>query len=121
MKAKTIAVGYLRRDISGESQDWDEIQIRTRARGLGVELSKTIVFSIYTDRRIQRLIDAMNAAGATCVICPGVEHLDGHQAQLEAAGYTVIAPPPKRSGLQSALAAPCRHDQASSSDDIGKG
>lgn len=103
MKAQTIAIGYLRRDISGNSQPWDEIQIRTRAKGLGVNLAKTIVFSLYTDRRIQRLMDAMNAAGATCVICPGVEHLDGHQAELEAAGYTVVALP--RSGLQAALAA----------------
>jgi hypothetical protein len=105
MKSKPIAIGYLRRDISGESQAWDEIQVRTRAMGLGVNLAKTIVFSLYTDRRIERLMDAMNAAGASCVICPGVEHLDGHEAELDAAGYTVVALPPRRSGLRSALAA----------------
>jgi len=105
MKAKAIAIGYLRRDISGESQPWDEIQIRTHAKGLGVNLAKTIVFSLYTDRPIQRLMDALKAAGATYVICPGVEHLDGHLAALEAAGYTVSAPRPKHSGLQAALAA----------------
>ncbi len=83
------AIGYLRRDLSGISQPWDEIQIRSAAKNLGVNLAKTVTFGPRTAQPIRQLLELLESTGATCVICPNIEHLDGAQGQLTAAGYTV--------------------------------
>ncbi|WP_036528483.1 hypothetical protein [Nocardia sp. CNY236] len=71
---KPTALGYLRRDISGETQRWHEAQIRICAKQLGYELTKTIVFHARTRSPITGLITAVQAAGAEAVIAPTPWH-----------------------------------------------
>ncbi len=71
-------MGYLRRDISGISQDWHEIQIRSFAKRLGYNLAKTIVFGPRTDARIARLVSAVETADAEAVFVPSLWHFDSH-------------------------------------------
>ncbi|MCU1641607.1 MAG: hypothetical protein JWN03_1882 [Nocardia sp.] len=77
MRATPTAVGYLRRDVSGIRQDWDETKIRSRAKRLGYDLAKIIVFGPGTDARMQRLIDAVRDADVDAVIVPSAAHFDG--------------------------------------------
>lgn len=79
---KPTAIGYLRRDISGAQQLWDETQIRSVARRLGYELAKTVVFDARTEQRASRLQVVLEGAAAEAVITPGLAHLDGDPEQL---------------------------------------
>ncbi|AXK85442.1 hypothetical protein IU443_27975 [Nocardia farcinica] len=74
------ALGYLRADLSGIRQPWDEIRMRHLAPRLGYNLRKTIVFTAATTHRIERLLDQVDRHGAEAVFVPGRHHLDG---QLE--------------------------------------
>ncbi len=78
MTTKPIAIGYLRRDISGISQNWHEIQIRSLAQRLGYTLSKTIVFGTRTDDPVTQLITAARNAAARAVITPCLRHFSSH-------------------------------------------
>ncbi|MRH86446.1 hypothetical protein GFY24_03000 [Nocardia sp. SYP-A9097] len=71
------AIGYLRSDISGVRQSWDEIRMRSMAARLGYTLAKTVVFGLYTDEPVQRLIDVVRSVDAEAVIVPSLEHLGG--------------------------------------------
>ncbi len=71
------AIGYVRSDISGLRQQWDEIQIRSVARRLGYTLAKTIVSGPYTENPVQRLIDTVQTREAEAVIVPSADHFDG--------------------------------------------
>lgn len=71
------ALGYLRRDISGAQQSWDESQIRSLAKRLGYALAKTIIFDADTEYRIDRLETAVQINQAEAVITPTLDHLDG--------------------------------------------
>ncbi|WP_433655308.1 hypothetical protein ACQPW1_31005 [Nocardia sp. CA-128927] len=71
------ALGYLRRDISGPQQAWDETQIRSLAKRLGYDLVKTILFDADTDNRIDQLETAVQINKAEAVITPTLDHLDG--------------------------------------------
>ncbi|WP_328411738.1 hypothetical protein [Nocardia sp. NBC_00403] len=42
---KPTAIGYLRSDISGTAQNWDEIRMRSLAKRYGYDLAKNIVFT----------------------------------------------------------------------------
>ncbi|WP_194816808.1 hypothetical protein [Nocardia sp. XZ_19_385] len=74
MRERPTAIGYLRRDVSGVSQAWDEIQIRSRAARLGYDLAKTIVFDRYTDNRLMRLLQAVERDDAEAVFVPSASH-----------------------------------------------
>jgi hypothetical protein len=74
MRARPTAIGYLRRDVSGVSQTWDEIQIRSLAERLGYELAKTVVFGPETDSTLSRLLNVVRRVDADAVIVPGVRH-----------------------------------------------
>ncbi|WP_028479747.1 hypothetical protein [Nocardia sp. CNY236] len=78
MPVKPTALGYLRRDISGISQDWHEIQIRSLAKRLGYDLAKTIVFGPRTDAPVIRLMNAVWAVEAAAVVVPSLWHFDSH-------------------------------------------
>ncbi|WP_028479467.1 hypothetical protein [Nocardia sp. CNY236] len=74
MTSKQVAIGYIRRDVSGISQNWDEIQIRSLASRLRYDLAKTIVFEAGTNAPIAKLMNAVWAANAAAVIVPSVWH-----------------------------------------------
>ncbi|MGK8510358.1 hypothetical protein ACRS5S_20695 [Nocardia asiatica] len=75
MRPRPTAIGYLRRDVSGVSQTWDEIQIRSVALRLGYELAKTVVFGPETDSPLSLLLNVVRRVDADAVIVPGVRHL----------------------------------------------
>ncbi|WP_433683207.1 hypothetical protein [Nocardia sp. CA-119907] len=81
MRATPTAIGYLRKDISGVSQDWDEIQIRSRAKRLGYDLAKTVTFTAETDDPEGRLVNVVQALDVDAVIAPGLEHFGGRVPQ----------------------------------------
>ncbi|MFG2446466.1 hypothetical protein ACGFQG_26685 [Nocardia fluminea] len=72
---KPIAIGYLRSDISGTAQSWDEIRIRSLAKRYGYDLAKTIVFTPRTPDPITRLITAAHRTAAETVFTPHLAHL----------------------------------------------
>ncbi|WP_067897285.1 hypothetical protein [Nocardia vaccinii] len=76
MRTNRTAIGYLRRDIAGAQQSSNEAQIRSLAKRLGYDLTKTIVFSANTDRPTDQLIEMVNNLGINAVFTPGVDHLD---------------------------------------------
>ncbi|MBF6219774.1 hypothetical protein IU479_16845 [Nocardia abscessus] len=77
MRPRPTAIGYLRRDVSGVSQTWDEIQLRGLAKRLGYELAKTVVFGPETDSPLSRLMGVVRRADVDAVIVPGVRHFGG--------------------------------------------
>ncbi|GAB2675809.1 hypothetical protein [Nocardia goodfellowii] len=74
MRERPTAIGYLRRDVSGISQTWDEIQIRSLSKRLGYDLAKTVVFGSETEHLLVRLIGAVRRADADAVIVPSTLH-----------------------------------------------
>ncbi|QIS13028.1 hypothetical protein [Nocardia arthritidis] len=77
MSLRPKAIGYLRRDVSGVSQVWDETLIRSTAKRLGYDLAKTIAFGPETDAPVARLIATARRIDAEAVIVPGPAHFDG--------------------------------------------
>ncbi|PXX54624.1 hypothetical protein DFR70_12465 [Nocardia tenerifensis] len=75
MWGRPTAIGYLRRDVSGVSQVWDETQIRSVAKRLGYELAKIVVFGAQTERPVSQLLDTIERVGADAVVTPTPEHL----------------------------------------------
>ncbi|MFJ9743541.1 hypothetical protein [Streptomyces sp. NPDC101166] len=71
------AIGYLRGDVSGMRQQWDEVQNRSLAKRLGYTLTRTVVFSERTDDPIQRLINVVRRTAAEAVFVPGLDHFGG--------------------------------------------
>lgn len=69
-----MAIGYLRRDVSGSRQPWDEEQIRSLARRFGYDLSRIVAFSQHTDEPHQRLCNVVGRVGATAVFVPSTDH-----------------------------------------------
>ncbi|NKY88177.1 hypothetical protein [Nocardia veterana] len=69
-----VALGYLRKDVSRQQQRWDEAHIRSLARRLGYNLSKTIVASELTVDPIRRLMDVVVKVDAEAVIVPSAAH-----------------------------------------------
>lgn len=74
---KPPAIGYLRRDVSGVTQPWDETQIRSLAEKLGYRFTKTVVFSERTADPIGRLREVVATVGAEAVVVPNLAHLGG--------------------------------------------
>lgn len=77
MRPRPTAIGYLRRDVSGISQAWDEIQIRSIAKRFGYELAKTVVFGPDTDEPVDRLLNVVRNVCADAVIVPSAAHFGG--------------------------------------------
>lgn len=71
------AIGYLRSDVSGIRQTWDETQIRSLAARLRYNLAKTVAFSECTDDPVAQLIAVARRTHAEAVITPGVTHFGG--------------------------------------------
>ncbi|WP_225731907.1 MULTISPECIES: hypothetical protein [unclassified Nocardia] len=94
MSTRPMAIGYLRRDISGVSQTWDETRIRSLARRLGYELSKTVVFGRETEQPEQKLLEVVAKNGAEAVIIPDTTHFDGTipEALVRACDVITVSP-----------------------------
>lgn len=89
------AIGYLRSDISGVRQSWDEIRIRSLAARLGYTLAKTVVFGPYAEQPVQRLINVVRSVDAEAVIAPSIEHLGGRVPEVLLAVADVITTDPQ--------------------------
>ncbi|WP_194816117.1 hypothetical protein [Nocardia sp. XZ_19_385] len=83
MRGRPAAIGFLRRDVSGISQTWDEIQIRSLAKRLGYDLAKIVVFGSETDLSLSRLIGVLRQSAADAVFVPNVAHFDGAEISAE--------------------------------------
>ncbi|AYF72851.1 hypothetical protein D7D52_02055 [Nocardia yunnanensis] len=83
MTSEPHAIGWLRSDISGERQQWDEARIRIMAHRLGYDLRKTVVFGPWTDRPVHRLRVLISRLALDAVIVPSVEHFDGGHVPAE--------------------------------------
>ncbi|MGW4720787.1 hypothetical protein [Nocardia sp. NPDC004260] len=77
MREIPTAIGYLRRDIRGASQQWDQANIRRLAHRLGYELIKTVTFTDTPDIVVHRLIDIVRDLDIDAVICHAPAHLGG--------------------------------------------
>ncbi|WP_405487874.1 hypothetical protein [Nocardia sp. NBC_00511] len=71
---RPIAVGYLRRDISGVRQQWDEYRLRGLAARFGYNLTKIIVFG--RNGLQPKLLEAIATAEAEAVFVPSATHFD---------------------------------------------
>ncbi|QLY28436.1 hypothetical protein [Nocardia huaxiensis] len=77
MRPQPAAIGFLRHDISGAQQQWDQVQIQQLAQRLGYDLCKTLVFGPDTDRLIQRVRTTVSRLEADAVITPSLAHFGG--------------------------------------------
>jgi hypothetical protein len=81
---KPTAIGYLRSDISGTAQNWDEIRMRALKKRYVYDLAKTIVFTPRTLDPITRLITIIRRTG-TKAVTPHLRHLEPrHRSSLSA-------------------------------------
>ncbi|WP_084515393.1 hypothetical protein [Nocardia acidivorans] len=97
MPSSPSAIGYLRSDISGARQRWDETQIRHTAARFGYNLLKIIVFSARTDRVMHRLHTALDRAMADAIVTPSLRHFESAEAPAELlAVAAVITVTPER-------------------------
>ncbi|MFJ4652525.1 hypothetical protein ACIP5Y_14775 [Nocardia sp. NPDC088792] len=83
MTTEPNAIGWLRSDVSGERQQWDEARIRGLAHRLGYDLRKTVVFGPRTDRPLHRLRMLVSSLALEAVIVPSIEHFDGGEVPAE--------------------------------------
>ncbi|WP_067692492.1 hypothetical protein [Nocardia jejuensis] len=72
--SKPRALGYLRRDLSGARQQWDESQIRSLAARFGYDLCKTLTFGSSDDASDKQLRIAVNRTRAAAVFVPSATH-----------------------------------------------
>ncbi|MEV0249438.1 hypothetical protein AB0H76_22755 [Nocardia sp. NPDC050712] len=70
------AIGFLRRDISGISQGWDETQMRSLAKRLGYDLAKIVVFGSATHDPLGRLLGVIHRTDAVAIFVPKATHFD---------------------------------------------
>jgi hypothetical protein len=71
------AIGYLRADVSGVSQAWDETRIRSLARRFGYDLGRIVVFHARTDDPMRRLLNVVTNTEAEAVFAPSEKHFGG--------------------------------------------
>lgn len=81
--SKPVAIGYLRKDIAGVAQGWNETQIRSTAKRLGYNLAKTVAFGASTEHPIQELIAAARRAKADAAIVPSATHFEDNDIPAE--------------------------------------
>jgi hypothetical protein len=77
MRSTPVAIGYVRKHVSGVSQQWDENRIRGLAKRLGYTLSKTVAFGPTAAAPVEQLLQVVARADADAIITPGVAHFDG--------------------------------------------
>ncbi|WP_280471671.1 hypothetical protein [Nocardia cyriacigeorgica] len=77
MRNDPTALGYLRRDISGARQSWDEIRLRSLAKRYGYNLRKTIVFGPSVAEPLERLVAVASGLAVDAVFVPSVDHFGG--------------------------------------------
>ncbi|WP_316574299.1 hypothetical protein [Nocardia canadensis] len=93
MTLRPTAIGYIRTDVSGVRQAWDEIQMRSMAGRLGYNLAKIITFSARTDNPMERLIAQTERAHAEAVLIPAIDHLgDSNPEQLHRIATVITVP-----------------------------
>lgn len=95
MPMKPPAIGYLRRDISGVAQSWDETQIRSLAERLGYRFTKTVVFSDRTTDPIGRLLDVVTTTEAVAIVTPSLTHLGSDLPHRIVAACDIITVSPE--------------------------
>lgn len=81
MRYKPSALGYLRTDVSGIAQLWDESQIRKIATKLGYDFSGMVVYDPTSGRPpLARLRSQATRLDAEAVIVPDLTHFEDSQA-----------------------------------------
>ncbi|WP_067697758.1 hypothetical protein [Nocardia jejuensis] len=70
------AIGYLRSDLSGMRQPWDEAQIRNLATKLKYDFRKTIVFNSGIEEKVRRLRVAIDRTHAAAIVVPSIGHFE---------------------------------------------
>ncbi|MBF6131144.1 hypothetical protein [Nocardia brasiliensis] len=73
---RPVAIGFIRKDVAGVAQSWNESQIRILAKRSGYNLAKTVVFGAKTEHPIAVLIEAGRRVKAHAVIVPSTAHFD---------------------------------------------
>ncbi|MFI1913630.1 hypothetical protein [Nocardia sp. NPDC020380] len=86
MRFRPTAVGYVRSDISGARQAWDEERIRSRAKRLGYDFAKIVVADARSGGQAQGggallagLKSTLRRLDAEAVIVPSAKHFAGEQ------------------------------------------
>lgn len=79
---KAPAIAYLRTDLSGAWQHWDECRMRRLATRLGYELRAILVLSAASDSRIDRVLEWIEIERAEAVFVPHLDHLDGEYLRV---------------------------------------
>lgn len=80
MRWRPTCLGYLRTDVSGIGQLWDESQIRRLAERFGYDLAAVIVYDPNTGRPpLARLKAQATRLDAEAVIVPSPEHFVGSE------------------------------------------
>ncbi len=94
MRLLPTAIGYLRADISGGQQQWDEAQLRSLAGRLGYTYAKTVVFSAATVEPVDQLIDLARRLDLDAIVVPTRAHLDGEipDALVRVADVITVTP-----------------------------
>ncbi|MGW4243510.1 hypothetical protein [Nocardia sp. NPDC004722] len=78
MRYKPTALGYVRTDVSGIAQLWDESQIRGLAERLGYDFSGMVVYDPNSGRPpLAQLRAQATRLDAEAVLVPGSEHFEG--------------------------------------------
>ncbi|GAB2710479.1 hypothetical protein [Nocardia thraciensis] len=77
------AIGYLRKDVSGFRQGWDEARIRSLAKRLGYNLCKTITFGENTEKPDCRLRIIVARLGVDAVIVPSPGHFEAREVPAD--------------------------------------
>ena len=77
------AIGYLRREISGVRQPWDEDQMRSLAKRLGYNMRKIVTFTDRVYDAEGRLRNVAVQLGVDAVFVPSVAHLNGRVVPTE--------------------------------------
>lgn len=75
--SRPIAVGFLRTDLSGTRQAWDETQLRSMAKRHGYDLAKTVAVSGRSGDPVAQLHDTVLGVRAEAVYVPSLDHLGG--------------------------------------------
>lgn len=87
---KAPAIAYLRTDLSGARQYWDERRMRCLSERLGYFLCKTLVLCAATHSRIDRLLGQIATEHAEAVFVPHLDHLEGEHMRVVARADVIV-------------------------------
>ncbi|MBL1077110.1 hypothetical protein JK358_22175 [Nocardia sp. 2] len=78
IRYKPTALGYIRTDVSGIAQLWDEAQVRATAARLGYDFAEMVVYDPRSGRPpFARLKYQATRLAAEAVIVPSPDHFEG--------------------------------------------